>query len=760
VTHDGGKTWSNAGERHKHVDNHVVWIDPKNTDHLLVGNDGGLYETYDRARTWRFMPNLPITQFYRVEVSNDKPFYYVYGGTQDNFSLGGPSRTQAVNGIANQDWFITVGGDGFETVVDPEDPNILYAQAQYGEVQRYDRKSGEKVDIKPQAGLGEPAHRFNWDSPLIISPHSHTRLYFAAQKVFRTDDRGNTWRAVSQDLTRQIDRNQLKVMGKIWGPDAVAKSSSTSPYGNIVALAESPKQEGLLYVGTDDGLIQVSEDGGANWRKTDRFPGVPENTYVSRVEPSVHEADTVFAAFDNHKMGDFKPYLLKSTDRGRTWTSIASDLPKNGTVYAVVQDHVDPNLLFSGTEFGAFFSVDGGRRWVRFASLPTIAVRDLAIQRRENDLALATFGRGFFILDDYTPLRRLTSDTLQKEAVLFPVKPAPMFIESEPLGLRGKGFMGESYFTAQNPPFGAVFTYYLKDDLKTRKKVRWETEEQAEKEGGNVAYPSWDDLRAEDRESDPVVLITVSDAQGNVVRRLTGPTSSGFHRVAWDLRFPTTLPPDDGPVSEENLFDDPDLGPLAAPGTYRVSIAKRVDGKLTALAEPQTFQATPLGLSSLPAQDQAAALAFHEKTARLQRALAGAEAVLAETAARIDAIQRALLETPRADDKLSDEADALERRLVDIGIALEGDSTLAGRNETLPPAIDDRINRVIESQWGTLAGPTQTDLEAYRLAALAFAPVLADLRKLVEVDLRALEERMEAAGAPWTPGRLPLWQPE
>jgi photosystem II stability/assembly factor-like uncharacterized protein len=761
VTNDGGATWRNAGERYKHVDNHVVWIDPRNPDHLLVGGDGGLYESYDRAATWRFMPNLPVTQFYRVEVDNSKPFYNVYGGTQDNFSLGGPSRTPTRHGITNADWFITRGGDGFETVVDPVDPNILYAQAQYGEITRFDRRSGERVDIKPQPGLGEPALRFNWDSPVIISPHLHTRLYFAAQKLFRSDDRGNTWRAVSPDLTRQIDRNQLEVMGKVWGADAVAKNASTSPYGNIVSLAESPKKEGLLYVGTDDGLIQITEDGGANWRKIDRFPGVPDNTYVSRLETSVHDADTVFAAFDNHKMGDFKPYLLKSTDRGRSWTSIASDLPKNGTVYAVVQDHVDPNLLFAGTEFGAFFTNDGGKRWIQLKSgLPTIAVRDIAIQRRENDVVLGTFGRGFFVLDDYTPLRNIKTETLQKEAVLFPVKPALMYIESLPLGLRGKGFQGESFYTAPNPPFGAVFTYYLKDDLKTRKQQRWALEAEAEKEGGNVAFPSWDDLRAEDREKDPVVLITISDEQGNVVRRLTGPTGAGFHRVAWDLRFPTTMPPSEAPSSEDNLFAEPDQGPLAAPGTYRVSIAKRVDGKLTPIGEPQTFQATPLGLSSLPAQDQASAHAFHQKAARLQRALAGALQAVGETGARLNAIQRALLQTPRADDKLSDEADALERRLQDISVLLQGDTTLAARNETLPPSIVGRVGRVIESQWSTTAGPTQTDLDAYGLAAQTFTPVLADLRKLIEQDLRALEEKMEAAGAPWTPGRLPIWQPE
>ena len=760
VTNDGGKTWRNAGEISKHVDNHVVWIDPRNSDHLLVGCDGGLYESYDRAKSWRFTGNLPVTQFYRVDVDYAKPFYGVYGGTQDNFSLGGPSRTLSAHGITNQDWFVTQGGDGFETVVDPEDPNILYAQAQYGELVRYDRKTGERVDVKPQPPVGEPAYRFNWDAPVLVSPHSHTRLYFAAQKVFRSDDRGNTWRAVSPDLTRQIDRNLLKVMGRVWSVDAVSRGASTSPYGNIVSLAESPKQEGLLYAGTDDGLVQVSEDGGAHWRKTDRFPGVPENTYVSRLEPSAHDASTVFAAFDNHKMGDFKPYLLESTDRGRTWTSIAGDLPGKGAVYAVVQDHVDPSLLFAGTELGAFFSLDGGKRWLQFKSLPPVAVRDLVIQRRENDLVLATFGRGFYVLDDYTPLRGLRPETLQKEALLFPVKPAQMYIESKQFGLRNKGFLGASLFTAPNPPFGAVFTYYLKDDLKTLRKMRWEAEAKIEKEGGNVAFPNWDELRAEDRESDPVILVTVSDADGNVVRRLTGPTTAGFHRVAWDLRFPASVPPSDEPLSEEDLFDEPDLGPLAAPGTYRVSIAKRVQGKLTPLAEPQTFQGVPLSLASLPAPDQEATLAFHQKTARLQRALIGAVRVLRDTGTRIDAIQRALIETPRADDKLSDEADALEQRLLDIKVALQGDETRSDRNEPLPPSIADRVGRVIESQWGTLAGPTQTELDAYRLAAETFAPVLADLRKLVEVDLAALEEKMEMAGAPWTPGRLPVWQPE
>ncbi|HVF59665.1 MAG TPA: glycosyl hydrolase, partial [Thermoanaerobaculia bacterium] len=432
VSEDGGKTFRRLGERFKHVDNHALWIDPDDSKHLLMGSDGGIYESWDRAATWDFKSNLSLAQFYRVAVDNAAPFYNLYGGTQDNNTLGGPSRTVSASGITNDDWFVTVGGDGFQSRVDPTDPNIVYSQWQYGGLVRYDRKSGELIDIKPVEEAGEEPLRFFWDSPLIVSPHAPTRLYFAANKVFRSDDRGDSWKRVSPDLTRRLDRNTLKIMGRVWGPDAVFKNSASSYFGNVVALAESPKVEGLLYAGTDDGLVQVSEDGGASWRKIERFPGVPEMTYVARLDAGKHDASTVYAAFDNHKMGDFKPYALKSTDRGKTWTSIAGDLPEKGTVYALAEDHVNRDLLFAGTEFGVFFTVDGGKKWIQLnGGMPTIAVRDIAIQQRENDLVLATFGRGFYILDDYTPLRHVRTEAdLEKDAILYPVKKTWMFIQA------------------------------------------------------------------------------------------------------------------------------------------------------------------------------------------------------------------------------------------------------------------------------------------------------------------------------------------
>ncbi|HLF15542.1 MAG TPA: glycosyl hydrolase [Bacteroidota bacterium] len=762
VTVDGGKTFRNLGEKSKHVDNHAIWIDPDNTNYYLVGSDGGVYESFDRGTTWVFKSNLPITQFYRVAVDNASPFYNVYGGTQDNNTLGGPSRTISASGITNPDWFVTTGGDGFYSQIDPEDPNIVYSESQYGGLVRFDRRSGENAGIKPQEGKGEAAYRWNWDSPLLISPHSSTRLYFAANILFRSDDRGNSWKAVSGDLTRALDRNKLPVMDKIWGVDAVAKNSSTSVYGNITALSESPLKEGLIYVGTDDGLVQVSEDGGGRWRRIERFPDVPETTYVSRIVASQHSVNTVFAAFDNHKNGDFKPYILKSTDAGKSWTSLKGVLPPNGPVYAIAEDHLKADLLFVGTEFGVHASTNGGHRWLPLkGGLPTIAVRDIAIQKRENDLVLGTFGRGFYILDDYTPLRNASSEALAQESQLFPVKDALMFIPSRPYGGRGKSSQGEAFYTADNPPFGATFTYYLRETIKTRKEIRQDAEKEALKKGETPRYPSFDELRVEDEEEAPAIILTVWDDAGNIVRRLTGPVAKGFTRVSWNLRYAALTPasmagpagPDEADPSAEG-----EQGPLALPGRYKITLAKRVGGVVTELAGPQTFSATALGAATLPAADRNALVEFQRRVADLQRAVLGASRVADELKNRIALIRKALHDTPTAPAQLWADVLNIEAKLNDIVRAMHGDRTLRNRNEGTPPSIAERVNGIVDDLWHSTSAPTQTQLRAYEIAGEEFTPQLANLKAVIGDDLKRIEAAMENAGAPWTPGRVPEWK--
>ncbi len=758
VSDDGGKTLRRLGEKSKHVDNHALWVDPQDPKHMLSGNDGGVYESWDAAANWRWQNNLPLGQFYDVTVDDALPFYNVYGGTQDNSSWGGPSRTKSMSGIINSDWFFTHGGDGFRTQVDPKDHNIIYATLQYGNLVRFDRRSGESVGIQPQEAKAEGPLRWNWDSPLLISPHSNTRLYFAANKLYRSDDRGDAWRAISGDLSRQIDRNKLPIMGKVWSADAVGKNESTSFYGNLTSLSESSKKEGLLYLGTDDGLVQVTEDGGQHWTKYEKFAGVPDNTFLSRIAASHHDANTVYAAFDNHKNADFKPYLVKSTDTGKTWKSIAGNLPENGAVLAFAEDPVNPNLLFAGTEFGLWFTIDGGKKWVQLkGGFPTISVHDLAIQARESDLVVGTFGRGIYILDDYTPLRLLKPEMLQQESVVLPMKDALMYIQTRPIGGRGKGFQGETFYTAENPPYGAVFTYYFKDKYKTKKELRQQAEKEAEKKGQPLRYPTNDELRAEAEEEAPAVFLVIYDSAGKPVRQITAKNEKGFQRLAWDLRYSLPVLPRETAEGDEDIFFQRVDSPLVMPGKYSARLFKRVGGVTTLLGEPQNFNVVTEGAAGMKPEERAALRDFQEKVARLYGAVSGAVRTGEELQGRMKAIRRAIQEAPGVSEKLFVETDQIEQKLNLIMRSLRGDQALARRNEPVPPAINDRVMNIMSGERFALAHPTKTHWDDYAIASEEFKQELARLQALVNLDLENLEKQMEAAGAPWTPGRVPEW---
>ncbi|MFW5946878.1 MAG: VPS10 domain-containing protein [Gemmatimonadota bacterium] len=743
ITTDGGETIDRFPNPNRHVDDHALWIDSEDTRHMIIGGDGGVYETFDDGASWDFKENLPVTQFYKVTVDNDAPFYNVYGGTQDNWSLGGPSRTLAENGISSEDWIVTNGGDGFESAVDPTNPDIVYAQSQYGNLVRYDRASGESVFIQPQPTEEGEALRWNWDAPLIISPHSPTRLYFAANKLFRSDDRGASWTAISGDLSRQIDRNTLPVMGRVWSMDAVGKNASTSIYGNIVALDESPVQEDLLYVGTDDGLIQVTTDAGGEWTRYDDFPGIPDRTYVNMVLASHHDAGTVYAVFNNHKNGDFLPYILKSTNMGRSWTSIAGDLPERGNVYAIAEDPVDPDLLFAGTEFGAYFTRDGGEHWVEIAGLPTISVRDLAIQEREDDLVLGTFGRGFWVLDDYSPLRHATPDVLESEAHIFPVRDALIYIEQN----RGREYQGASYFWADNPPYGAVITYYARDEIRTLEEQRRDAEDAAREAGEPVQYPSFEEMRAEDREQDPYFLFTITRPDGEVVRRFATRPGTGIQRVAWDLRWAGTAPVD---ADAFDPFEDGPTGPLVAPGTYEVSLAKVVDGVPTELAGPTAFEVVPLNNATLVTEDREALQAFQKEADALMGEVRTTSLQLDGVEERLASLKTAIRQTPDLPvDALAD-ARSLEERLAELRVELEGDWSVASREFETPPSIASRASTVLYSSFGATSAPTGQQQEQLRIAGDDLAGLRPAVDALLE-DVGALATRLRELGAPYIP---------
>ena len=754
VSEDGGKTFSGLGESFKHVDNHAMHIDPNDENHLIIGCDGGLYETWDRGRNYRFSSNLPLAQFYKIAVGTDKPFYYVYGGTQDNATQGGPSQTNNVHGIRNSDWFTTVFGDGFDPAVDPNDPNTIYSQWQYGGLVRFDKRTGQRIDIKPQAEKGGPPLRFNWDSALTLSPHDSTTVYYGSQLLHRSKDRGDTWETISPDLSRSVDRNKLKVMGRVWGMDAVAKNMSTSFYGTIVSAAESPVKKDLLYTGTDDGMLQVSPDGGKNWTKVGTFENtdVPEFGYIHDVEPSLHDADTVFAVVNNHKRGDFKPYIVKSTDQGKTWVSIAKTLPERGSVYTLAQDHVNKDLLFCGTEFGLFFTLDGGKKWMQMRNgMPVIAVRDIEIQREESDLVVGTFGRGMYILDNYDPLRHIDEDLLKEDAKILPIKKGLIYVQAAPYSGRDKAYQGASFFTAPNPAFGVTFTYYVKDSLTTKKSARKSKEAKAKRSGGDVPYPAWDVLKEEGREEASQRLFIIRDSDGEIVNTVSASTSKGLHRTTWDYRYGGM-----GPISAGRGSG---RGPMALPGKYTVELVNFVAGETTVLVEATEFEVEPLGLDGVKNEDRSEILAFQKQTAKLQHAIMAAMQVANDAQERLTYIKKAAEVTPGIDPAIRAKARELELKMEDIMEMFTGDRLRPSLQEPGYPGILSRISTTVRGHWSTDMAPTSSHKRSYEIAEEEFTEALAKLKPLVDKELPKLNKELEKAGARWTPGRpIPDWK--
>jgi photosystem II stability/assembly factor-like uncharacterized protein len=722
---DGGKTFRTDIARTTHVDHHAMWIDPRDSNHLIIGNDGGCYISHDRGKTWDFVANLPVAQFYAIAVDMREPFYYVYGGTQDNRSWGAPSATRNRAGITNADWYQTVGGDGFYSAIDYSDPNIVYAESQEGGVVRYDVKSGERKSIKPQPAPGKPPYRWNWSAPILVSPHDPKSVYFAANFLFKSPDRGDSWQALGGDLTRQRNRDTLPMMGKVWDRSAISRHEGTAPYGNISTLDESPLKKGLLYVGTDDGLVQASRDGGATWTKIDKFPGVPDETYVSRVTASPVQEGTVFATFDGHRSNDFKPYVLKSTDYGATWTSIAGNLPSSGSAYVIRQHARNGSLLFVGTEFGAFVSIDGGAVWTPLKNnLPTVAVHDLIIHPRENDLVLGTHGRGIWILDDITPLEKLTPAVLSSESQLFPVKPALLFNQADPYGggSRGVGDQADRLYAAPNPPVGAVISYYVKQDL------------------------------PRDRNA----ALTIVDAAGTMVRELDVSKKAGVHRVVWDLRLPPpyVVPRPQGGGDEGGGFfggGNP-RGPFVLPGQYK---ARLKIGDAAAQETAVVVKSDPL--AQLSDADYKSLHDTRVNASHLQARVQAAVRSADQLKAQIDEAKRAI-QAVSAPAALTTEAVAIGKEIDEILAKVRGSGGRGGGgggDEDGPrqPPIQQRVNSISNEIGGVTSLPTVYQHDTLALMTTELDGQLERLNRLITTRVPAFNTSLDEAKVPWSIGR-------
>ena len=753
VTRDGGATFSNLGTgREKHSDNHAMWIDPDDPNHSIVGTDAGLYESFDDGATYRHFENLPISQFYFLALDNSEPFYNVLGGAQDLGTLYGPARTTNVEGVRNRDWYVPLGADGADVAFDPNDPHTFYVESQQGNLYRYDQRSEEALDIQPQPAPGDDPQRWTWNTPILISPHASDRLYFASQRLWRSDNRGDSWTAISGDLTTNRNRYELEMMDRVWSVNALYHNGAMSKYATITAISESPITEGVLYTGSDDGLINITEDGGAGWRLAGRLPGVPEHSFINDVEASQHDANVVFAAADAHKTGDFTPYLFRSPDRGQSWQSIIGDLPTETIVWAIQQDHANPDLLFIGTEFGLYFSVNGGTNWTKLSGAPTIPFRDIEIHRRDNDVVGATFGRGFYVLDDYTPLRTIGTGAIANGSTVFPVRDAWWYIPSVPMQARGRPTVGSTAYSAENPPFGAAFTYYLDDVPQTAQEVRREAEQQLRDRGANVPFPGWDALRAEAVESGPRILLMIRDAQNQPVRWIDGPSKNGFHRVSWDLRRPAPDPIDLTVPDFIPPWARAAEGPLAPPGRYSVELVLVSASGVQTLGTPQSFEVKPVP-NAPPGTDFVAVAAFQQEASELMRRIASAGEAIGRARNRLRHMRAALLRTPRADPALFGQLDDLNGVLAGLRTRLNGDQVRGQLNETSVPSIRGRVGRVVGGHWGTRQTPTATHRRNIEIADTDFEAFRRDLSAVLDTTLPQLEADLEAAGAPWTPGR-------
>jgi len=747
ISDNGGKNFRRMNEKNKHGDNHSINFKMSDPDYLLLGSDGGIYETFDLCENWRYIENLPITQFYDIAIDDAEPFYNVYGGTQDNSTEGGPSRTDNIQGIQNSDWKVVLNWDGHQPATEPGNPNIVYAQRQQGTLSRLDMATGEVMDIQPQPAADETYERFNWDAPILVSPHDPKQIFFGSQRLWRSNNRGDSWTAISKDLTRNENRFTLPIMGRQQSIDNPWDVYAMSNYNTITMVDESPVQRDLIYVGTDDGLIQVTEDGGTSWKQTEasRLSGVPQRAYINDIKADMFDANVAYMAMDNHKEGDFRPFLFKTTDKGKSWKSITANLPKDNIIWRIVQDHVDKNLIFIGTEFGIYVTQNGGASWTQLkGGLPTISFRDLKIHRRENDLVAASFGRSIYILDDFSALRNMSSTTANTAAALFPVRDAWWYMERSHLGFgKGAGSQGSQHYIAENPPFGALLSYYIKDDYKTQKEQRQEKEK--DMKGQNIPFAGWENLDKENNEIATQIMIVIRNSADEVVRHIPAKTKKGVHRTSWDLRYPITSVVNS---SKPNAWAK---GFMVAPGKYSAELVMVENGVRTQLSEKQYFNVKQMNQPTLQGASIAEVTEFWKSYSNTNKEASALFSELGQQTPKVKLLETALSRTPANTDKISEDLTNLTHKLTDLIAEVNGSPSKSKPGEKTKPLIGERLFALSLGLSNSTYGPTDTHKKSMDIVTSEIASASSELKQ-VKQEISKIAAAIVQLGGPYIRG--------
>jgi len=741
TSEDGGKNFTELeGARQKHSDHHAIAFKNSDPDYIMVGTDAGIYESFDLANNWHYFLNLPLTQFYKVAVNNQEPFYHIFGGTQDNGSAGGPSATDERAGITNKDWYKTLSADGHQSATDPVYNNIIYATTQEGRFHRVDLETGEQVFIQPQALEGDPHERYNWDTPIIVSPHDPARIYIGSYRVWESNDRGDSWNPISGDLTRNENRIELPIMGRKQSWDNAWDVKAMSQYNTITSLSESPVKEGLIWVGTDDGYIQVTSNGGSSWKSIPVTKlGLPERSFVNDIKADLFDSNTVYVSLDNHKEGDLSPYLFRSTDLGESWESISSNIPDKTLIWRFVQDYINKDLFFLATEFGIYTSLNAGDSWQKIGGSPTISFRDIVIQKRENDLVGASFGRGFFVLDDYSALREMNSENLAAKGKLFKPRDAKLFRPRNSLGNTGGQF-----YIADNPTYGAVFTYHLNDVPKTSKSIRIQSERQLNNSGSDIPFPGYDKLSDEMIEKSPSIILTIKDSNGNHIRNVKQNASNGSGKIAWNLRHKSYYPVRAG-RAQSNWWFNPS-GPYVTPGEYSAELYLENNGSIEKLDGPVSFNVKPLREGTLKGASYDEYNNFRERVSSLYVELSAYEDEFSLMKNKIQLLEKASMElevfSPETIKLVSDFSSKFEKFEREV----EGNPAKAEIGEWDTNTLSMRIRLAMQG-LSTSYGPTDLNSSNLEISEKMFNTMKVQIEQM-KSELEELEKAVKDLNPP------------